>query len=880
MALPDRLASALSHSYRLGRELGAGGMATVYLAEDLTHHRQVAIKVLRPELAAVIGAERFLAEIRTTANLQHPHILPLFDSGAADNFLFYVMPFVEGESLRDRLNREKQLPIGDAVRIATEVAGALDYAHRHGVIHRDIKPENILLHDGRALVADFGIALAASKAGGSRMTETGMSLGTPHYMSPEQAMGEREITARSDVYALGCVTYEMLLGEPPFTGPTAQAIVAKVMTEKPASLTARRDRIPPPIDDAVLTALEKLPADRFATAAEFAAALAGGNASTTPTRSAPAATASAAPWRAISALLAAACTAAVLVAAWALTRTRSVPGPLVFDAAMPDTAAISFAASTNTTPFGTGNTNFTLSRDGRFAVYPVARGDSTVLWYRDLNDGTGHAIAGTAGGGAPRISPDGKRIVFVVAGKVMIVATGGGEARRLVEDLAPLTLEWVSPTRLMMIYSQGYQLSWLDAEGGASKSTIIPRCILGRWLEAEKLILCSQNETGSLLNPVSGQQWTIRKQAEAGSGGGALPGTAFQLIDGRYLIYLSPDGDLRAAPYEPKTHLVGRSVTLVNGVRRNLVGSGQFDVSRTGMLAYVSGGNSQIRRMVMLRAGGVPTPLRVEPAPFLRFDLSPDRRWLATVIQATDHQELRIHDLRDGQSFTWLQAESVRHPLWSPDGKQIVTSVQSGTRSSIVLGTPFSTRAPDTLYTTESIGRAPDPIDFTIPGVVLANHLGTSVTVRLDLSTRPVRLDTLTTGAVFASISPDGRRMAFMSGLYERVMTSPYPPGNSQTQVAFGAVEPIWLSPTELLYRSGVSWYLARVNTLTGELDGTPTFWGRDVLFADTPGWSNRATHDGGIIYVQGSDPDHANSIRLIPNWVAQMKRAVDEANK
>ncbi|MDH5284357.1 MAG: serine/threonine protein kinase, partial [Gemmatimonadota bacterium] len=198
-----RLSEALADRYRLLSELGEGGMATVYLAEDLKHDRKVAVKVLRPELAAVIGAERFLSEIKTTANLQHPHILPLFDSGEADGFLFYVMPYVEGETVRDRISREKQLPVADAVRIASEVAAALDYAHRHGVIHRDIKPENILLHDGSALVADFGIALAASKAGSTRMTETGMSLGTPHYMSPEQAMGEREITARSDVYALG-----------------------------------------------------------------------------------------------------------------------------------------------------------------------------------------------------------------------------------------------------------------------------------------------------------------------------------------------------------------------------------------------------------------------------------------------------------------------------------------------------------------------------------------------------------------------------------------------------------------------------------------------------------------------------------------------------
>jgi tRNA A-37 threonylcarbamoyl transferase component Bud32 len=282
--LLTRLQTALAGRYRIEGEIGEGGMATVYLAHDLRHDRKVALKVLRPELAAVIGAERFLAEIKLTANLQHPHILPLFDSGEADGFLYYVMPFIEGESLRDRLRREKQLSIDDAVRVTREVASALDYAHRHGVIHRDVKPENILLHDGQALVADFGIALAASKAG-SRMTETGMSLGTPHYMSPEQAMGEREITARSDVYALGCVLYEMLTGEPPFTGPTAQAVVAKVITERPADLIPRRETVPAHVEAAVLTALAKLPADRFATVAEFSAALLPG-ARTLPVRAA------------------------------------------------------------------------------------------------------------------------------------------------------------------------------------------------------------------------------------------------------------------------------------------------------------------------------------------------------------------------------------------------------------------------------------------------------------------------------------------------------------------------------------------------------------------------------------------------------------------
>src|SRR5512146_924961 len=271
----DTLRSALADRYRIERELGAGGMATVYLAEDLRHHRKVAIKVLHAELSAVLGPERFLKEIELTASLQHPHILPLFDSGSADGLLFYVMPFVEGETLRSRLEREQQLPVGEAVQIATEVADALAYAHERGVVHRDIKPENILLQNGHALVADFGIALAVEQAGGRRMTQTGLSLGTPQYMAPEQAMGDKHVDARADIYALGAVTFEMLAGEPPFTGPNSQAVVAQILTAEAPSLGARRKSVPPHVDAAVQTALEQLPADRFADARAFAAALNG-----------------------------------------------------------------------------------------------------------------------------------------------------------------------------------------------------------------------------------------------------------------------------------------------------------------------------------------------------------------------------------------------------------------------------------------------------------------------------------------------------------------------------------------------------------------------------------------------------------------------------
>jgi Tol biopolymer transport system component/tRNA A-37 threonylcarbamoyl transferase component Bud32 len=269
----ERLRAALADRYRIERELGRGGMATVYLAEDLKHKRHVALKVLKPELAAVLGAERFVQEITTTAALQHPHILPLFDSGTADGFLYYVMPYIEGETLRTKLDRETQLGIDEAVKITTEVADALDYAHRHGVIHRDIKPENILLHDGRPMVADFGIALALSAAAGGRMTETGMSLGTPHYMSPEQATAEKELTNRSDIYSLGSVLYEMLTGNPPHTGASAQQIIMKIVTEEAAPVTKLRKAVPPNVAAAVAKAVERLPADRFESAHAFAEAL-------------------------------------------------------------------------------------------------------------------------------------------------------------------------------------------------------------------------------------------------------------------------------------------------------------------------------------------------------------------------------------------------------------------------------------------------------------------------------------------------------------------------------------------------------------------------------------------------------------------------------
>jgi TolB-like protein len=282
----DPLTTALADRYAIERELGAGGMATVYLAEDLKHRRKVALKVLRPELALAIGPERFLREIETTAGLHHPHVLALYDSGTADGFLYYVMPYVEGESLRDRLVREKQLPLDDALQIAREVADALSYAHSRGVIHRDIKPENILLASGHAVVADFGIAKAVSAAGGETLTQTGMVVGTPQYMSPEQAAGDQDLDGRSDLYSLACVLYEMLAGQPPFTGPTVESVVHQHLAVEPRAITQIRPAVPAEVADAIQRALAKTRADRFNPVAQFSDALRAAAMSTSATVSA------------------------------------------------------------------------------------------------------------------------------------------------------------------------------------------------------------------------------------------------------------------------------------------------------------------------------------------------------------------------------------------------------------------------------------------------------------------------------------------------------------------------------------------------------------------------------------------------------------------
>ncbi|MEO8140068.1 MAG: protein kinase, partial [Gemmatimonadota bacterium] len=748
------LKTALADRYQLERELGHGGMATVYLAHDLKHDRKVAVKVLRPELAAVIGAERFLAEIKTTANLQHPHILGLFDSGQVDGTVFYVMPFVDGESLRDRLTREKQLPIEDAVRISREVADALQYAHAQGVIHRDIKPENILLHGGHALVADFGIALAAATTAGTRMTETGMSLGTPTYMSPEQAMGERNLDARTDIYALGCVTYEALVGEPPFTGPTAQAIVAKVMTATPESLTTLRRTVPPAVARAVHRAIEKLPADRFPTAAAFGAALSGeGGTHSWPAEPVAQRAAPGRRWPlALVALL-------VASAAYGIGRRSgsAVAGPSVFDAALPDTAPMSFAASTSTSSYGVPLRNLSVAPSGEFAVYTARQGDSTMLWYRSLRDATVHPITGTRGATAPRISPDGQQIAFLRGDRVMLVPLGGGEARMLLDANSTALLQWSSANQVITSDADGNRFSWLDPGGGAPRSKPIPRCSFGENVPGTSLLICSYNRSALVIDPDSGTRWAIRSARPDGKAGSLLAGSAFRVVDQHYLVYLAVDGTLTAARYDPATRLAGRAVSLLGGLRREGIGEGQFDFTTDGSLLFAPGVDATIGRIVSLKPGGTPQLLPVEGADFQRYDLSRDRRWLAASVQGPEANELRIYDLRDGQHFSWIRGELVRHPLWSADGEQLLFAVRDSTRWSILRGAPSSGARPDTVASMAYDPGNPDPTDWHDDHLAVGQDWGSSIATRFDPGAAHPSFDTVLTGARFASLSPNGK---------------------------------------------------------------------------------------------------------------------------
>jgi eukaryotic-like serine/threonine-protein kinase len=664
-----RLAAALADRYRIERELGAGGMATVYLAQDLKHRRSVAVKVLKPELAAVLGADRFVQEITTTAALQHPHILPLFDSGEADGFLFYVMPFIDGETLRSKLDRETQLGVEDAVRIACDVADALHYAHSNGVVHRDIKPENILLANGRPMVADFGIALAVSAAAGGRMTETGLSLGTPHYMSPEQATAEKEISARSDVYSLASVLYEMLTGEPPHMGKSAQQIIMKIIVEPAKPVTDLRKSVPEHVEAAVAQALEKLPADRFASAAEFAAALGGAGATVTRAtsrRTAPGRTGVRSP--AMPALLAAALvvTAGVAAGGW----LRPSPEPSVirqrvmlwsYHLPSPLDPGARLAAS-----------QVAIAPDGSSIVYADSSAGTLMLWRKMRDAASAVPMPGTEGGVSPFFSPDGRWVGFhTLDRKLRKIPVGGGGAVTLSENggFNHKVAVWLDDHTI--VFTAGIsEVARISADGGEPVMLSLP----GTGSGVNLLSIAALPGSRGFLTAhcvhncaISSAIWVYEFAAD--SARLLVPNaTGVWYAPTGHLLFTDRERGLFSAPFDlGRLELTGGAVSVIEGVEPT-----RFAVSASGTAVYVVDRTAEAPSDLVwvTRDGGVEPVDSTWRGRFEYPAVSPDGRSVAVSVRGRT-TDLWIRRDDGTRQKIIADGDAVWRASWSPDGESL-----------------------------------------------------------------------------------------------------------------------------------------------------------------------------------------------------------------
>jgi len=885
------LAAALSDRYRIERELGAGGMATVYLAHDLKHGRDVAIKVLHPDLGAALGGERFLSEIRTTARLQHPHILPLLDSGGAAGLLYYVMPLVSGETLRARLEREKQLPIDDALGIARDVAGALDYAHGLGVIHRDVKPENILLQGGHALVADFGIALAVQQAGGQRMTQTGLSLGTPQYMSPEQAMGERVIDARSDIYALGAVLYEMLTGDPPFTGSTVQAIVAKVLTEKPAPMIARRERVTPAVEHAVLMALEKLPADRFASAADFARALSDSSFRGTAATSAHIVDRPSG-WRqraAVPSLIAAGALAAAL--AWTSLRPGP-PSPIArYSLKLADGQGLS------SSPWS----RLAVSPDGSTLVYVSDddRGTRLMMRRRDQLDAV--ALPGTEGAINPSISPDGKRVAFmdrVSGGHIKVVSLTGGPSVSITDSVvgAPgvawgfdgfIYYDRIGLGPLMRVPEAGGRarsIGQLDSTKGELQHSWPDALPNGKGV----IVTVSRGGPGGMGSPTDE---IAVLDVRTGTHRALVRGIFARYARSGHLVYVTADGALMAVPFdESRMELTGEPVALGAGVAVR-VGGGAVDLtlSADGKLWYAAGkvGSSGTFELVWVGRDGVATRvandmlgLVADPA------LSRDGKHLAVSTRELTAQ-VWIKDLEQGTlSKLSLNGRDNVAPAWTPDGRSVAfVSDQRGGRD--VYQRLADGSQPEAVLLDEE-----SPISEFIlsqdgawmiytTGLRLTGAGGDLYARRVGTASSIV-LAATPANETSPALSPDGRWLAYVSnesGTAE-VYVRPFPnTANGRWQISTqGGQEPVWAhSGKELFYRAGRGGNAQMVMDVTA---GTTFVTGaRRVLFPLTRYHLN-LTHqqyaispdDRRFIMIRATESEQSDNLIAVENFFEVLK--------
>jgi serine/threonine-protein kinase len=898
----ERLTAALADRYRLERELGAGGMATVYLAEDLKHKRKVALKVLKPELAAVLGAERFVQEITTTAALQHPHILPLFDSGTADGFLFYVMPFIDGETLRAQLDRETQLGVDDAVRIAREVADALEHAHQHGIVHRDIKPENILLHGGHAMVADFGIALAVSAAAGGRMTETGLSLGTPHYMSPEQATAAKEITARSDVYSLGSVLYEMLAGTPPHTGASAQQIIMKIIAEPVQPVTALRKSVPPNVAVAVARTLEKLPADRFATAKEFADALADpGYGSTTISMM----TSAPAPGRRWSRLALAGWLLwglTVLAGArlWSRARTGAQEPVRRYGLEMTGAEAV----------VTTGIQLLALSPDGsRIAYIGGGTGGSRQLWIRDRDQLHGRPLAGTDGAHGVSWSVDGRHVAFMAgtgAGVLKVVSLDGAPPAVVASSLISDGGTAWGPDGV--IYSAGgFQnagagIVSVPVTGGVPTVRTSHDTTQHEFAHLSPAVL--PNNRGLVFSiwygPTRPNDTKIAVlNFSTGTYQVLQPGLRARYLTTGHLLIARADGSLVAVPFDQdKLAATGAAVPVIVGVATQAGYLVDYDVSTTGTLVYLAGEPRDIKetvRPVWVTREGVASPVDsgwTFDRPFNGgMSLSPDGSHLAVAIAGEPTSDIWIKQLDHGPLSRLTFEEFLKYrPTWSPDGRTVTYIADPGNNNASL----YRKRADGSGTADRLLGS-----DKAL-AEALWSHDGQWLVVRTTLPSRDIYAfrpgeDTSLTPIVAspkfderaATLSPDGRWIAYQSdetGKSE-IYVRPFPKaeeGRWQISSA-GGDEPLWSrSGREIFFRAASGEMMAVPVTTT------PAFVAEapHALFTATD-YAHAASYraydvspDGRRFVMLRPIADSvvaaANQVVLVDNWFKELKAKVE----
>ena len=814
----SQLTAALVGRYEIQREIGRGGMATVYLARDARHNRNVALKVLNPELGAVLGVERFLAEIQVTANLQHPNLLPLFDSGEVNGLLFYVMPYVEGESLRARLNREKQLPVDEAVRISSAIAGALDYAHRHKVIHRDLKPENVLMHEGQPLIADFGIALAVSNAGGARITQTGLSLGTPQYMSPEQATGDRVVDGRTDIYSLGAMTYEMLVGDPPHSASTSQAVIAKVLTEKPRSIRLSRPNVPTHVDAAVARALEKLAADRFATAKEYADALEGRSASLSSASSSATSHESRVTRHTPHTREIVIAAVAVVLAAllgWQTFRSRAPVEPTVvrvnFD--LPPGVRVNDVIAGNT---------LAVSPQGGMIAFTTVSAATFRIFVRRVNELAPRLVSEIAGRNL-LFSPDERWLAFTEGNELKKVPVNGGQPATVgsVGSAVPYGLAWSASGA---IYVGSFSGLWMiPAAGGGTVTLLTPRDSAGlgkRWpvlLPGDKAIVYAAG------NSTSGQaRLAVFTIADRTVTEFEVPVVAPLGLIGDQLVYVSSAGALMAVRFDLGSNRpVGEPVQLDEGILFDPTAGAKAALSASGTLAYLSG-RAQFQP-VRVSGSEAPSPLIPEPGSYSTPRYSPDGGRVAITVTAMNATHVYVYDVALN-TLTRLTTEGSNiRPEWSPDGKRVLFLSSRAGKTGIWWQPADGSGPAELLYQPEvepfEALISPDAkwlVFRTAPGDKYPRDI-LAVPMTGDRKVLPI-----VTGPGTESLprlSPDGKWLAYQSsesGRFE-IFVRPFPSSGARVQVSDnGGTEPMWGRSGKTLYYRTPNGEVIEVGVTTG----------------------------------------------------------------